>query len=77
MEHPQILERDMLIEIDDKGIGKFQSFGIPIKFSKSPGEIRKCAPLLGEDTAKILQEIGYKEDEINALADSNVIGIQQ
>lgn len=75
MKHPQILARDMLIEIEDKGIGRFESFGIPIKFSKTPGEIRKCAPLLGEDTSRILQELGYPEDEISTLASNNVIGI--
>lgn len=75
MEHPQILARDMLVEIEDKGIGKYQSFGIPVKFSKTPGEIRKCAPLLGEDTAKILSEIGYPDEEINTLAANGIIGI--
>lgn len=76
MENVQIKARDMIAEIDDKGLGmKYKAFGIPIKFSETPGEIKKGAPLLGENTADVLKEIGYDEDEINALVEDHVVGV--
>lgn len=72
---PQLLARDMLVESDDANIGRFKGFGIPIKFSKTPGTIRKTSPLLGEDTRAVLAEVGYTEEEINRLAKEEIVGI--
>ncbi|NNE63151.1 MAG: CoA transferase, partial [Gammaproteobacteria bacterium] len=42
--------------------------GSPVKFSHTPTEINRGAPLLGEHTREILGEFGYSDIEIEALA---------
>ena len=70
-------ERNMVIEIDDANIGKYRAFGIPIKFSKTPGSVRKSSPLLGEDTKAILESIGYSDDEIRTLEKEEIITVAE
>ncbi len=73
MHHQQLTERHMVVPIDDKGLGSYEAFGVPVKLSRTPGEIVKGAPLLGEDTEKILKEIGYSEAQINMLVESGAV----
>ena len=58
MMHPQITDREMLVELNDEGIGKYRAVNNPMKLSKTPAEIRKGAPLLGQDTTRICKEFG-------------------
>ena len=58
MMHPQIADREMLVELYDEGIGKYRAVNNPMKLSKTPSEIRKGAPLLGQDTTRICKEFG-------------------
>ena len=60
-------DRNMVVRIDDNYVGPFDAVGHPIKFQKTPAEVRKCSPLLGEDTASVLRELGYTEEEIKAM----------
>ena len=58
MMHPQITDREMLVELNDEGIGKYRAVNNPMKLSKTPAEIRKGAPLLGQYTIRICKEFG-------------------
>ena len=66
-------DRDMVLRIDDNYVGPFDAVGHPIKFQKTPAEVRKCSPLLGEDTASVLRELGYTEEEIKELEKDDII----
>jgi crotonobetainyl-CoA:carnitine CoA-transferase CaiB-like acyl-CoA transferase len=55
--HEQILARDMVVEIDHPKAGRMRTLGVPIKFSETPGSIRRPAPLLGEHTAEIVAKL--------------------
>lgn len=69
--------RDMAIVIDDATVGEYKAFGVPIKFSKTPGGISKSSPLLGENTVEIMRSAGYTDEMINQLIEDEIVGIPE
>ena len=70
----QVAEREMIIEYNDANTESLlYTFGFPVKFSKTPELLRKSSPKLGEDTRKVLGEIGYQENKIEDLLARNVV----
>ncbi len=67
MNDPHYLARGMVEQIEHPKLGAMKMIGIPTKFSKTPGAIRKAAPLLGEDTDLVLRNFGVPEDQIASL----------
>jgi crotonobetainyl-CoA:carnitine CoA-transferase CaiB-like acyl-CoA transferase len=54
---PQILAREMVVEVDHPKAGRGKTLGVTIKLSDTPGSIRRPAPLLGEHSEEILAEL--------------------
>lgn len=67
MSAEQTLANDMVLTIDDPEVGCYKQMGFPIKMSGTPGSLRNRAPKLGENTAELLEECGYSEEEIQKL----------
>lgn len=74
LNNEHFLERNMIITLEDANVGKYRTFGLPIKFSNTPGGIDKASPLLGQDTRTVLLSLGYSEKEIETLLLDEVIG---
>ena len=72
-EDPQTIERNMIIEVDNKKAGISKAIGMPIKFSKSKTEKSKGAPNLGEHTKEIMLKFGYKQEDIEDFYKRKVI----
>jgi CoA:oxalate CoA-transferase len=73
MEDPQILARDMIVEVDHPVAGHLKMAGVPIKMSETQGTVRTHAPLLGQHTEEILKELlGMSTEEIDALKKENI-----
>ncbi|GED33701.1 CoA transferase [Brevibacillus centrosporus] len=70
---PHIRSRDMVIEYEHPLAGTIQSLGFPAKFSQTPGQIKRPAPLLGQHTREVLQELQYSEETIRQLEENKVI----
>ena len=70
---PQTLAREMVVDLVHPGAGPVKSLGVPVKLSDTPGAVDRPAPLLGQDNAAILSELGYTEAEQRALAEQRVI----
>jgi crotonobetainyl-CoA:carnitine CoA-transferase CaiB-like acyl-CoA transferase len=73
LSHPQTLARGMVVELDHPQAGKTQAIGCPIHFSRTPAQVTRPAPLLGQHTRELLREHGYSHDEIDALIAQGVI----
>jgi CoA:oxalate CoA-transferase len=70
----QVVARNMIVEIDHPKAGITRIPGIPIKLSRTPGQIRKAAPILGEDTEALLSHyLGLTAEEIAELRDKKAI----
>lgn len=71
---PQVLHRQMVVEIEHPTLGKVKQAGIAIKLSETPGKIRRLSPLFGEHTEEILMGLGYTQTQISELHQAKVIG---
>ena len=70
---PQVLAREMLVDIEDPDIGTIRNIGLPVKLSVTPGKIRRRAPFLGEHTTEVLLEHGFSDDEVAELLAAEVV----
>jgi crotonobetainyl-CoA:carnitine CoA-transferase CaiB-like acyl-CoA transferase len=70
---PQVIAREMKVDLEDPDLGTLHNIGIPVKLSATPGSIRRRAPMLGEHSWEILTESGFAEQEIEDLFDSGVV----
>jgi len=64
---PQVVARDMVVEMDHPTLGHIKTLGSPIKMSATPPDVARRAPRLGEHTDAILSEAGLDANEIAAL----------
>ncbi len=71
---PQVLFREMIVETRHPVTGPVKMAGAPVKMSATPGSVDTPAPMLGQHTAEILQELlGLKVDEIESLRSRQVL----
>ena len=63
VDDPHIEAREMMVEVEHPVAGRLKMAGVPVKMSATPGAVERPAPLLGQHTAELLQEIlGWEED---------------
>jgi len=64
---PQVLAREMVVDVEHPTLGTIKALGSPIKMSATPPDVRRRAPLLGEHTTEVLSEMGFADWEIEKL----------
>jgi CoA:oxalate CoA-transferase len=70
---PQVLAREMVVDVEHPVAGLTQLPGIPIKMDVTPGEINQPAPLLGQHTQEILSGLlGYDAEKIARLEEEDI-----
>ncbi|MEE9501994.1 MAG: CoA transferase [Candidatus Aminicenantaceae bacterium] len=71
---PQLLARNMLVDVDHPAYGKVKVLGNPVKMSGFTEETFTAAPTLGEHNQEILSELlGYSQEEIDKLKKDKII----
>ena len=73
-EHPQVLERRMVVEVEHPKVGKFKMLGNPVKEKGAYEERLEPPPLLGEHTEEVLKGIlNLSDEEIGSLREDGVL----
>jgi CoA:oxalate CoA-transferase len=71
---PQLISREMIIDVEQTISGKVKVPGSLFKMSKTPGNIKYPAPFLGEHNDEVYSGmLGYSEEKINKLSDDGII----
>ncbi len=72
-QHPQVCARNMAIEIEHPLAGRVHAIGFPVKYSSTPGQMYRPAPMLGQHTFQILESLGMSAQECSQLEAEGVI----
>jgi len=72
-DNPQIKHMGIPRQITHPQMGTSNLVGSPINMSDTPPRFVRPAPLLGEQTEKILERLGYGKEAIKELRDNKVI----
>jgi len=71
---PQILARDMILDVHHPKAGSFKVTNTPIKLSRTPSKLERASPDLGEHTKDVLKElVGLTDEELLDLENGGVI----
>jgi crotonobetainyl-CoA:carnitine CoA-transferase CaiB-like acyl-CoA transferase len=72
LEDEQLAATGFWKEVTHPTEGRLRMPDIPQRFSRTPAEVRRLQPRLGEHSAEILEEAGYSEREIDELVEAGV-----
>ncbi len=72
-QEPQVIAREMLVEMNHPQREKLKIIGSPIKLSRTPVEYKTAPPLLGEHTQAVLGRV-VSSEKLAELKEKGVIG---
>ena len=64
---PQLAALNAIQSVQDPELGELKMQNVPFRMSRTPGEIRWAGKPHASDTDQILSELGYSEEEVEAL----------
>ena len=73
MADPQLVVNKMLVAVDHAQVGATRHVGTPLRLSETPAVQARPAPLLGDDSARVLRANGYSDKEIESLVAEGII----
>jgi crotonobetainyl-CoA:carnitine CoA-transferase CaiB-like acyl-CoA transferase len=71
---PQVLARSMKVPVSHPLNDQLELVASPMKLSRTPVQIRRAPPLLGQHTEQVLAEMGVAATEIQALRKVGALG---
>lgn len=69
----QIAHNGTMVEYDHPTEGRVRTPGFPYRFSRTPARIDRGAPLAGEHTREILDDLGVRAADVDALIGAGVV----
>lgn len=74
LSEPQVIAREMVVDVDAPVAGPTKVTGVPIKLSETPGAVRTPPPALGQHTDEVLEAVlGMDEAQRSALREAGVV----
>ena len=70
---PHLLARNYYWDAPHPTVGPVRQLGSPMRFSRTTVRRDTAGPLLGEDSAVLLAELGYGPDEVRKLIEERVV----
>lgn len=72
---PHLLARQYFWDAPHPKAGPVRQLGSPMRFSRTPVRRDTAGPLLGEDTAGLLAELGYEPAEVSSFVEKRVVKV--
>ena len=72
-QHPQVKARTMDIEVEHPVAGRIHAIGFPVKYSSTPGQMYRPAPVLGQHTFAMLESLGYSPEQCRRLEEDGAV----
>jgi formyl-CoA transferase len=73
VQDPHFLSRGIVQNVPDFEIGTIPIHGVSPRLLRTPGQLRRAAPRLGENNMEVLTEAGFSEDTIEDLIERGVL----
>jgi crotonobetainyl-CoA:carnitine CoA-transferase CaiB-like acyl-CoA transferase len=67
--------RGVLLDADHPLVGGYRQIAPAVTMSKTPGSVRRHAPLVAENTVEVLRELGFSDEDIASLVASGAAGV--
>jgi crotonobetainyl-CoA:carnitine CoA-transferase CaiB-like acyl-CoA transferase len=68
-----LLARGFFWEAPHPTLGEVRQLGSPMRLSESPTRRERAGPLFGEDSEAVIRDLGYDQEEVEALVSQGVI----
>ncbi len=72
-QHPQVQARAMDMEVEHPVAGRIHAIGFPVKYSSTPPQLYRPAPVLGQHTITILESLGYTAEQCRQFEADGII----
>jgi crotonobetainyl-CoA:carnitine CoA-transferase CaiB-like acyl-CoA transferase len=73
VDDPHLGEREFFVDIDHPMAGVLKYPGAPFKMMETPWQVKRPAPLLGQQNEEIYGRLGYSRDDLARLRQMRVI----
>lgn len=73
IDDPQVRHNESFVTYDHPTEGTVKTPGFPIRFSKTPSQMCRPAPVVGQHSREVLADVGFGEEEISQLIADNIV----